>query len=147
MAADRGKKSEKVVKDWMTARSDAKADFAFHRHPDPHAGSLQPVPADYEAMQNREHHLIEVKEVKEAAASGSRRLPAKNFQSDKVGRMRKWQWAGSVCNVLVHHTSVGEWRLVPLDVFVGERPSSWDITHFPPYSSGPEALEDLFGKY
>ena len=64
MSANRGKSSESLVKAWLTKRSDADAHFAFHRHPDPHAGSLQPVPSDFEAKHPVGHFLLEVKEVK-----------------------------------------------------------------------------------
>lgn len=142
--ANRGKSAEKSVKDWMTARSDADARFAFHRHPDPHAGSLQPVPADYEVMYSGQHYLIEVKEVKAAAASGSRRLPQANFSADKVARMRKWHIAGSSSWVLVHHTAVGEWRMIPVHLFAPPRPASWNITSYAVKTLN-EHMETLFG--
>lgn len=142
--ANRGKSAEKSVKDWMTARSDADARFAFHRHPDPHSGSLQPVPADYEVMHRDVHFLVEVKEVKAAAKSGSRRLPQANFSADKVARMRKWSMAGSSCWVVVHHTAVGEWRLMPISEFAPPRPPSWDLTDYGA-TSLDACMEALFG--
>ena len=64
-------------------------------------------------------------ELKEVAFDA--RLPYENFKSDQVARMRKWQLAGATAKVLIHHTSAGIYRVLPVDYFV-ERPAgkaSW----------------------
>lgn len=140
----RGKWGEQQVKKWMQARSDADAHFAFHRYPDPRAGSLQPVPADFGATCRGVSYLVEVKEVTIPATRKSRLVPEKNFSADKVARMRKWQMAGSVCWVVVCHLPAREWRLVPLEVFAKRQPS-WDVSGYETFVSLDALLLTLFG--
>ncbi len=142
-AADRGKYAEGEFRKHLKARNEAKADFAFHRHPDAHAGSFQTAPADFEAKEPGYHWLLEVKEVKVTSSNGSRLLPEKNFKADKVARMAKWQSAGSVCWVIVCHMPMREWRLVPLNVFVGERPASWQLRGYPAMTL-KEVIAEIF---
>jgi len=139
----RGKWAEGQVRKWCAARSDASATFDFYRYPDPRAGSLQPVPADFEAVQHGVPYLYEVKEVQ--TTSPSRRLPQKNFSADKVARMYKRLLAGADCWVIICHMPEREWRLVPLSVFLVRAPS-WDISMYPAYSTVGAVMEQLFGK-
>ncbi len=139
--ANRGKWAEGQVKAWMTKRSDAEAGFWFYRYPDPHAGSLQSVPADFGALHDGDAFLVEVKEVQHAF-----RLPAKNFSADKVARMVKFTLAGGEGWVAVCHQPDKVWRLVPISVFSGERPASWDLRAHPLFESASAALRDLFGE-
>ncbi len=130
-AANRGKWAEGEFRKQLKARNESHAAFAFHRHPDAHAGSFQTAPADFEAKDPGRHFLLEVKEIKVTAINGSRLLPQNNFAADKVSRMAKWQSAGSVCWVITCHMPMKEWRLVPLDAFIGARPASWQLRSYP----------------
>lgn len=143
-AGTRGKWAEAQVRKWMQVRSDAEAAFWFYRYPDPRAGSLQAVPADFGAMQRGTPLLIEVKEVKITTLT-SRRLPQANFSTDKVARMRKFRMAGGQGWVVICHMPAKEWRLVPIDHFF-ERKPSWDVEGFKAYKKVDEVLEELFGR-
>ena len=142
-AANRGKWAESEFRKQLKALNAARANFAFHRHPDPHAGSLQTSPADFEAMSAGQHYLLEVKEVKVVAKNGSRLLPSANFAVDKVARMHKWQLAGSKCWVIVCHRPMDEWRLVPLSVFLDRRPS-WQLKDYPAMTL-VQVMKEIFG--
>lgn len=143
-SSNRGKFAESEVKKWMTKRSDADAGFWFYRYPDPHAGSLQSVPADFGVLLKGAPHLVEVKEVKITAAT-SRRLPQANFSADKVARIRKFCMAGGEGWVVVCHMPAQEWRVVPIYVFF-ERQASWDISAHKVYASVALALKSIFGE-
>ena len=143
----RGKWAEKQVRDWMARRSEEEVAFAFLRYPDARAGSAQPAPSDFEATHLGTNFKIEVKEVKITTVS-SRRLPAANFAADKVGRMRKWNYAGAKCWVIVCHLTEGrggvrEWRLVPASHFY-ERAASWDLQAFPAHPKVEDVMQQLF---
>lgn len=142
----RGKWAEGKVKAWMKKRNEADARFAYLRYPDARAGSLQVAPSDFLATCRGTHYKIEVKEVTVPETRKSRLLPAKNFAADKVGRMSKWQMAGDTCVVIICHLPMQEWRLVPLDVFTGERQPSWDVADYLPYATHAELLVALFGE-
>lgn len=136
---DRGKWAEGEVRKKLKKYNEHVAAFAFHRHPDARAGSLQTAPADFEAKTPLAHFLLEVKQIQHEF-----RLPQKNFAPDKVARMAKWQNADSYCWVIVCHMPMKTWRLVPLDRFRGERPPSWDLRPYP-VQTLDQIMEKLFG--
>lgn len=142
----RGKWGEGKVRDWMKARSDADARFAFARWPDARAGSLQTAPADFEASHRGTHFKVEVKEVKITTVS-TRRLPATNFSADKVARMMKWRMAGDEAWVIVVHMGATakerEWRLVPLEHFKAGA-ASWDVAMFRAHPKVGDVMLQLF---
>lgn len=136
----RGKWAEGQVKKWCVARSEASSRFDFYRYPDARAGSFQVTPADFEAVQNWASYLFEVKEVEHAY-----RLPEKNFSADKRARMYKRQLAGADCQVIVCHMPEKVWRLVPLDVFLGPRVPSWDLSAYPTFDKVHGVMSAMFG--
>jgi hypothetical protein len=143
----RGKWSEKQVRDWLARRSEADAQLAFLRYPDARAGSAQPAPSDFEVTHRGTNFKVEVKEVKITTVS-SRRLPAANFAADKVARMRKWALAGSpgwvvICHLTEGRGGVREWRVVPASHFYG-RTASWDVSMFPAYPKVEDVMALLF---
>jgi hypothetical protein len=135
----RGKFAEGKVKAWMTKRSDAEAAFWMYRYPDPRAGSLQAVPADFGALRLGVPYLVEVKEV-----DHDFRLPAKNFSADKVARMNKFRIAGGECWVVIYHRTTKLWRLAPILAFA-ERLPSWDLTAYDTFPTHAALLDRLFG--
>lgn len=136
----RGKWGEGQVKTWCTRRSDAEAGFWFYRYPDPRAGSLQAVPADFGVVFHKTAMLLEVKEVQHSC-----RLPAKNFSADKVARMAKFEMAGGECWVIVCHMPEKVWRLVPISEFVASRPASWDLSKYMTFQKLDDLMFTIFG--
>ena len=159
--ANRGKYAEGKVRDHLVVLSDDNASFTFNRNPDAHAagGRFVPVAGDFQAFRQagtaymREvqmgvgvlttytdipvrysrNFIIEVKEVAHAF-----RLPYKNYSTDKVGRVKAREWAGSECLVLVCHRLPKQkpyWRAVPQSFFYDRDPAkpsgSWDLSAFP----------------
>jgi hypothetical protein len=121
--ANRGKWAEGRVRDWLKAAE--KADTAFHRFPDAHAGSLVTTPSDFLTCRQGRLTLLEVKEVQH-----STRLPHKNFAPDQIARMRMWKMAGAHTWVLVCHMPVKVWRCVPLDTFMERTGGSWVLDEY-----------------
>lgn len=118
VAANRGKYAEgqfrKVCKE-----CEGKANFAFHRFPDAHSGSMVTAPADFQTLYAGRMRLIEVKETKE-----TNRLPYNNFASDQVARMRMWALAGAESWVLVYHTETKLYRLFAAEQFLERQEGS-----------------------
>jgi hypothetical protein len=84
--------------------------------------------------------FIEVKEV-----AHDYRLPNKNFDSNKIARLKAKFIAGADVLVLVLHTTIGKWRVAPFEIFT-ENPAapSWDlrvVTEL--YDTVDEALADV----
>lgn len=153
-AANRGKQAEKEIRAILNDMNRLNVGFTFDRVPDAHAagGRFQPLAGDYQAFVKGSYavsqgdtgytllwapggegapasrnFLIEVKEVKHDF-----RLPHKNYSEDKVARVQKRVWAGSEAIVPVLHTTTGEWRLVPFEVFTKRSGGSWDLSAYPP---------------
>ena len=120
-AADRGKSLEERFKA-MCKHYEKSANFASHRFPDARAGSFVTAPSDFQTCYNSKLRLIECKEV-----SFDNRLPYGNFKSDQVARMRLWQLAGAGAWVLIYHTGIKLYRVLPIDRFLVRDPSkgSW----------------------
>jgi penicillin-binding protein-related factor A (putative recombinase) len=81
--------------------------------------------------------LLEVKEV-----AHDYRLPVGNFELDQRARMRKRQIAGSICGVIVYHSTTEVWRLMPLDWFGTLNKGSWDFRNTRAYTM-PDLLQGL----
>ncbi len=136
----RGKWAEGKVREWLDDRCAADINFDAYRYPDARAGSFTVVPADYEAVLRGQLYMLEVKEVDHAF-----RLPHKNFDNGKVGRMVKRQYAGAYCWVLVCHMPAREWRLVPLSVFQTRTGGSWDLSRYG-ITTLDAAMKQIFGE-
>lgn len=120
-ASNRGKFAEKKLRE-MCVEFAKSANFAFHRFPDAHAGSMVTAPADFQTLYDSQMRLIEVKETEELA-----RLPYKNFAPDQVARMRLWKLAGAESWVIIYHTESKFYRCFEVEPFL-DRPAgsgSW----------------------
>lgn len=116
--------------------------FSWYRMPDAHAGSLKTALADFMTMHKVQFRLVEVKEV----AHGYR-LPHKNFDADKVARIRAWAMAGAAASVLIAFRPEGlkpYWRVSELDRFLTREGGSWDLRDLPALTLN-EALETIYG--
>lgn len=119
----RGKYAEGRVRDWL--KNAEKADTAFMRMPDAHAGSLVTTPADFLTCRQGRLTLLEVKEVAHAT-----RLPHKNVKPDQLARMRMWKMAGAHAWVLVCHMPMKLWRCVPIEEFIEKTGGSWVLDKY-----------------
>lgn len=140
-AGTRGKWSEAAVRKQLE-RYSAYSTFTFLRLPDARAGSRQPTLADFMTMHKGAHGLLEVKEV-----DHDFRLPHKNFDENKVGRMRLWNMAGSAANVFVCFNPGAKtaiWRQAPIDYFLKREGGSWDMRDRPIIKL-EEAMEIVYG--
>ena len=131
-AANRGKYAEGEVKKFLKKME--AANCTHHRFPDAHAGSFVTAPADFMFIQAGKFRLLEVKEVNHET-----RLAYGNFSPEQVNRMRMWNLAGADTWVLVYHTPLKAWRLIPAGWFLnrptlsdsGKPIGSWVLTEFP----------------
>lgn len=139
----RGKSTEKVVHDHLESLNKRLAQFDYSRIYDARSakGKFPSRPGDFEFYRvsesgKCEHGLIEAKELKH-----DYRLPEKNFPTGGIARLRKRQMAGGLILVVIHHTTVDQWRIVPLKWFFDklEQPS-WDLREFTPYETLTSAL-------
>lgn len=140
--ADRGKAAEKLVQDWLEARSQAQASFAYHRYPDARAarGTLPAQPADYLVSQPGKPVHLEVKECANAL-----RLP-----KDKVsqyGKLKMFSLAGFRTFVLIYRSALSDWVFLnELDLFEHEEcPASFPMSGLTSYPTHTKALERIFG--
>lgn len=131
-AANRGKRGEKLFKDYLTTLS-LYTDTAFYRLPDAHAGSMQATLADFLLMRRGKLHLIEVKETRHDF-----RLPHGNFDIGQVARQRMWKDAGANSLVLIFHSGLSLWRGYDIDRFIKREGGSWDLS-----DTEPKTLKEI----
>lgn len=122
---NRGKTAEKAVTKALNVLA-LRADTAFMRLPDAHSGSFKATVADYLIASLGKTTFLEVKEVEHEY-----RLPHKNFESDQVARLKRWQLAGCDAQVAVYHSTLGQWRFLDLDFFFVREGGSWDFRAVP----------------
>ncbi len=135
---DRGKWEEGQVKKQLELYSNYST-FSYHRMPDARAGSRTPTLSDFMTMHNKQFALLEVK-----AVEHDYRLPHKNFDENKVARMRMWQMAGSDAHVVVHFKTLKVWRYAPIDFFIKREGGSWDMRGIPTITL-QQAMEKMYG--
>lgn len=132
----RGKDTEKEVEELFTEWNSQTFTFAWHRMPDARAamGRLKAQPCDYLVFRG-EGMLLEVKET-----THDYRLA-----KDKVAQravLEKFRLAGARTYVLVHHTGLGQWRIVSTANLEGGIPS-WDLRDYTLYDTAADALREL----
>ncbi len=136
-SGQRGKYAEGKVKVLLGKLSDKYADFDFERKYDARSagGRFPSQVADYGFFRPEVHGLLEVKEI-----AHDRRLPKDKLS--QLARLHKRQLAGSFIVVLILHTTIGAWRLVPFNwLWERREQASWDLSEFPSYAQ----LEDVPG--
>lgn len=132
---DKGKWAEKQIQDLLVAYNRRFLDVTFHRLPDARAarGALAAQPADFLLAAHGRGYFLEVKETAQL-----HKLPR-----DKVSQapeLRKFALAGMGFAVLVYHSALDQWRCIPQEVFMGDLPASWDISHLELYDTPEKAL-------
>lgn len=141
--ADRGKWAEAEVEKVLTHLNEKYMGFAYDRQPDARSarGAIKAALCDFlwwwkDATTGKVSGLLEVKETKH-----NYRLTKDKI--DQLPRMRKVRYAGGEGLVLVFHSEIKKWRVVPLEFFDGPIQPSWDLSNLPVYDTPGEALNSL----
>lgn len=128
--ANKGKQAEHKLQVAFTAYASNHSEFDYERIQDARSsmGKMSvPRAGDFLLFHKGKNILLEVKEV-----AHDYRLPKPNFDRGQRARMKKRQYAGSICYVIVYHSTTEIWRLLPLDYFGVEETGSWDLITVPP---------------
>lgn len=133
---DRGKATEKEVERFLQAQSNRFAAFNYERLPDARAagGRFKAMVADFDLARPGLNAFLEAKETEH-----DYRLQAARVT--QLPRLRKWALSGRDFAVVVFHSKIQKWRLVPQS-FLGLEgtPTSWDLRSLPLFNSAEEAL-------
>jgi hypothetical protein len=137
--AKRGKASENAVKSYLeTKRDRLGVEFDYERVPDARAagGRFTPVAGDFRAFYRGKSANVEVKEVYTVD-----RLPKKNFSRDQIARAYRRSLTGVVTVVLIHHTKVDRWVVMPIGYFFDNDLPSWNTSAYPSFDNATDALD------
>ena len=130
--ANRGKVAETLMKKALQSLEKTRHNLCFERIADARSSrgmSSNPRDGDFVIYHAGKNILIELKEVGHAV-----RLPKPNFPNDQKARLKKRQLAGTICKVVVYHSTTGVWRLLDLDYFDLGLTGSWDLTETKAYN-------------
>lgn len=128
-AANRGKDAERKLNTALAKLDLSLPAFTYERIYDARSsrGAMaNPRPGDFAIYHQGRNILLEVKEVEHAY-----RLPCGNFGLDQRARLKKRMLAGTICGVLIYHSSTEKWRLLPLPYFGVQDKGSWDLSDEP----------------
>jgi penicillin-binding protein-related factor A (putative recombinase) len=123
--ADRGKEAEGKLDKEFKKLDIHLPEFTYERIYDARSSMgkvANPRAGDFCLYHKGKNFLLEVKEV-----AHDYRLPVANFGLDQRARMRKRQIAGSICAVIIYHSTTSVWRLLPLAYFGTLNKGSWDF--------------------
>lgn len=128
-----GKETERIVEDILREQN-KRACFAWHRFPDARSarGFLAAQPSDYLIVDGGRTYFLELKALKHPG-----RLPSARVSQLPV--LKKFEGAGAVAVILVHHYLEGTWRTVNVKDLEFGRPS-WDLRAVPTHTSARDAL-------
>lgn len=90
---------------------------------------------DYEIFYQGKVTYIEVKETEKDY------LPAKNFKRNQIARCQLRSLAGCPVRVIVHHTTMKRWRVLPIQKFFDEVKSQWDTSDGESFYTAQEAVD------
>jgi hypothetical protein len=143
--ADRGKETENAVQDYLGWWQERSVYREFNRLPDTKAAGriIKAAPADFDyymgslAGNPPAFGLIEAKETEHEY----------RLSRDKISqlpRLRKREKCGGVCPILVYHSTIEKWRVIPRASMLMEfgDKGSWDLRGFPTFDGADEALND-----
>lgn len=138
--ANRGKKAEAAVRAYLKAYDERTHTFDWNRVQDAHSagGRFTRQVFDFAWFMPGLHGGIEVKEVAHAF-----RLPHKNMTPESVAKLRKRELAGGRVVVLIHFSTTGLWRVLPLAPFLVREGGSWDFSGVRTFESAKAALDSL----
>lgn len=127
--ANRGKYAEGKVREALKVLALGNKDFDFERKYDARAsrGRIPSQTGDFGWYSINRHGVIEVKQV-----GHDFRLPKKNFDPAKWGRLRLRRMAGGEIGILVYHSTTKLWRAPSFDFFLSNPDApSWDLSGLP----------------
>ncbi len=130
----RGKRAEKSVRDILDAWNVSHANFAYERLADARSvgGRIKAQLSDYTVWFQGVSIPLEVKSIGHTC-----RLPKDNL--DQLPRLKKVALAGAFPTVLIHFTTIDQWRIAPASYFQFGVPS-WDMSDLPVYPDAKSAL-------
>lgn len=133
----RGKVAEKMAQAALDQMNSDFQCFAYERLPDPRAagGRLAAALCDYLIWYKGKSIPLEVKSIKHAYL-----LPKKNLSQH--AKLKKVALAGAWPHVLVYHSELKKWRIMPIDFFTFNVPS-WNLSEFPLFDSVHAAFLSL----
>ena len=137
----RGKYAEGKVREALKVLALGNKDFDFERKYDARAsrGRIPSQTGDFGWYSINRHGVIEVKQVEHDF-----RLPRKNFDPAKWGRLKLRRMAGGEIGILVYHSTTKLWRAPSFDFFLANADvPSWDLSAFPTYPKVLPALRTL----
>jgi penicillin-binding protein-related factor A (putative recombinase) len=123
--ANRGKVAEAKLQKAFTKIEAGRHDFCFERIYDARSSMgkmANPRVGDFVLYVAGKNIIIECKEV-----AHDYRLSRQNFDRSQRARLKKRQLAGSICVILVYHSTTDLWRMCDLDYFGVEETGSWDF--------------------
>ena len=140
-----GKYAEGKMKDYLEKRKAEDPAFDYERLYDARSagGRFPSQIADFAYYYKDDkaafHGVVEVKEVHHEF-----RLPKKNFDPGKFGRLARRRQAGGGIVIVICFLPAKLWRIVPFEFFE-ERSGqpSWDLSQFPTYKSVDAAISTL----
>ena len=147
--ADRGKDAEKKVHEYLTGWESRATYREFNRLIDTKAAGriIKAAAADFEFYScpgtMPYFGLIEVKETEHEYRLDRSRLTQR-------ARLIKRQNCGGVCLVLIYHSTIGRWRVLPKEMLRdGITKGSWDLRSVSHYPTVAEALSEatVFGEF
>lgn len=130
--ADRGKVGEGKLQKEFAKYAGTHSVFDYERIYDARSskGNMSnPRTGDFLIFHKGKNIVLECKETEH-----NYRLPKSSFDRGQRGRMKKRQYAGSICVVVIYHSTTDIWRLLPLDYFGVEDTGSWDVSAVEPLS-------------
>lgn len=136
--ANRGKYAEGKTREFLKVVQLGCTEFDFERQYDARAsrGRIPSQTGDFAFYMPGRHGVIEVKEV-----AHDFRLPKKNFDPAKWGRLKMRRLAGGEIIILICHTTTKLWRSPPFDYFIQHATlPSWDLSGFDTFGKVSEAL-------
>lgn len=124
-SGQRGKTAEAKLQKAFAKIEASRHDFTYERIYDARSsmGKMSnPRVGDFVLYYAGKNVIIECKEV-----AHSYRLPCTNFDLAQRARLRKRQLAGSICVILVYHSTTDMWRMQDLEFFGTQSTGSWDF--------------------
>lgn len=142
--ANRGKKAEDAVASFLSSWAHESSEREFNRLVDTKAAgrTIKASAADFEffaLLPDRTpcHGLIEVKETEHEYRLARDKVP-------QLPRLRKREKCGGLCFVVVHHSTIGLWRVMKAGTLAstGDK-GSWNLSLVPAFPTAKEALESF----
>jgi penicillin-binding protein-related factor A (putative recombinase) len=124
-AAHKGKTAESKLQKCLAKLESQRANLCFERIYDARSSLghvSNPRVGDFAIYYNGLNVLVEVKETKL-----DNRLPRQNFDRAQRARLRLRSLAGTICFLVVYHSTTDKWRVLNPLLMGSEDTGSWDL--------------------